>query len=314
MSTARTTGTASTAVIIVNGRGQYLLHLRDAHKPICDAGTWSLVGGGPEGDESLDEAIARKILEETGLTLPDVSPYTTTTARGPYVTEGNIHLYTAHWDGDARSLPVTEGIMFAWFGVDTMEQLSMCPWAHAAITSHHAERPVPPVPAPRPAHGHGGAGAVKNVIGAHLFLERDGTTLLGRRHPDVAFAGGAWHALAGHVERESVRACLVREAREEAGLVIDPADLELVHTVHLLDDHEDAEPRIQLFFAASPWTGEPEVLEPDKCTAWTWWPLDSLPETTVAYTRTAIDGIRAGTTYTELGWGGRDASVERRTR
>ncbi|MFC9947886.1 NUDIX hydrolase [Streptomyces pratensis] len=45
MSTARTT---STAVIIVNGRGQYLLHLRDAHKPICDAGAWSLVGGAPE--------------------------------------------------------------------------------------------------------------------------------------------------------------------------------------------------------------------------------------------------------------------------
>ncbi|MCX5163712.1 NUDIX domain-containing protein [Streptomyces sp. NBC_00264] len=314
MSTARTTSTASTAVIIVNSRGQYLLHLRDAHKSICDAGTWSLVGGAPEEGESLDEAIAREILEETGLALPEVAPYTTTTAHGPYVTEENIHLYTARWDGDARSLPVSEGIVFAWFGLATMDQLSMCPWAHAAIKSHHSERHVPPVPAPRPAGGHGGAGAVKNVIGAHLFLERDGTALLGRRHSDVAFAGGAWHALAGHVEWESVRACLVREAREEAGLVIDPADLELVHTVHLLDDHKDAEPRIQLFFAASRWTGEPEVLEPDKCTAWTWWPLDSLPEATVAYTRAAIDGIRAGTTYTELGWDGLGAPVARRTR
>lgn len=296
--------TASTAVIIINRHGQFLLHLRDAHKPICDAGTWSLVGGAPEGDESLDEAIAREIFEETGLVLPEVAPYATTKAHGPYVTEDNIHLYTACWNGDARALPVSEGIMFAWFDLATMDQLSMCPWAHEAIKSHHAERPVPPVPVPRPVGGHGGAGAVKNVIGAHLFLERDGATLLGRRHPDVAFAGDAWHALAGHVEWESVGACLVREAYEEAGLVIDPADLQLVHTVHLLDDHKGAEPRLQLFFAASRWNGEPEILEPDKCTAWTWWPLDALPEPMVAYTRAAIDGIRAGTAYTELGWDG----------
>nr|WP_309063164.1 NUDIX domain-containing protein [Streptomyces sp.] len=310
MSAAHTAGRVGTAVMIVNSRGQYLLHLRDAHKPICDAGTWSLVGGGSEEGESPDEAIVREILEETGLVLPEVSPYTTTTARGPYVTEGNIRLYTARWDGDARALPVSEGIMFAWFDVPTMEQLSMCPWAHEAIKTHHAEQPAPPLPAPRPAVGHHGTGAVKNVIGAHLFLERDGTTLLGLRHPGVAYAAGEWHALAGHVERESVRACLVREAHEEAGLVVDPADLTLVHTVHLLD-REDAEPRIQLFFAASRWAGEPEVREPDKCTAWTWWPLDGLPEPMVAYTRAAIDGIRAGTAYTELGW---NAPAARRTR
>ncbi|MFE4216838.1 hypothetical protein [Streptomyces sp. NPDC056844] len=62
------------------------------------------------------------------------------------------------------------------------------------------------------------------------------------------------------------------------------------------------------------WTGGPEVLEPDKRTAWTWWPLNSLPEGTAAYTRTAIEGIRTGTTYTELGWDGWDTPVARRTR
>ncbi|WP_247617070.1 hypothetical protein [Streptomyces sp. MK37H] len=34
-----------TAALLLNRRGQYLLHLRDAHKPICDPGTWSLPGG-----------------------------------------------------------------------------------------------------------------------------------------------------------------------------------------------------------------------------------------------------------------------------
>ncbi|MFD9602854.1 NUDIX domain-containing protein [Streptomyces sp. NPDC059970] len=293
---------ASTAVLIVNSRGEYLLHLRDAHKPICDAGTWSLVGGGPEPGETPDEAIAREILEETGLVLSGITAYTTVQAHGPNVTEGNIQVYMARWDGVAHDLPVTEGIMFAWFDIATMEQLAMCSWAHEVIKTHHVEHPAPLLPGPRDDACQGGAGAVKNVIGAHLFLERDGRTLLGRRHPDVEFAGGAWHALAGHVEWESVRACLIREAYEEAGITVEPADLTLVHTVHLLDDRENAEPRIQLFFRASRWSGEPEIREPDRCTAWQWWPLDGLPDPMVGYTRAAIEGILAGTAYTELGW------------
>ncbi|MFJ4465388.1 MULTISPECIES: NUDIX domain-containing protein [unclassified Streptomyces] len=302
MSTSTSAPYTSAAVLISNGRGEYLLHLRDAHKPICDPGTWSLVGGGPEPGESLDAAIAREILEETGLVLSDISPYTTVRSHGPNVTEGNIRVYAARWEGAAHDLPVTEGIMFAWFDVATMEQLVMCSWAHEVIKAHHAEHPARPLPVPRSDAGRGEAGAVKNVIGAHLFLERDGRTLLGLRHPGAAFAGGEWHALAGHVERESVRACLVREAYEEAGLVIEPADLTLVHTVHLLDDHENAEPRIQLFFRATRWSGEPEVREPDTCMAWQWWPLDGLPDPMVRYTRAAIDGILTGTAYTELGW------------
>ncbi|MGW1465026.1 NUDIX domain-containing protein [Streptomyces sp. NPDC002308] len=131
---------ASTAVIITNGRGEYLLHLRDANKPICDSGTWSLVGGGAEGTETPDDAIRREIQEETGLVLPDVTAFTTAHADGPYVTEGHIHVYTAHWDGDAHALPVSEGIMFHWFELPTMEHLTMSPWAHRAIKAHHSAR------------------------------------------------------------------------------------------------------------------------------------------------------------------------------
>lgn len=129
---------SSTAVIIVNGRGEYLLHLRDANKPICDSGTWSLVGGGGEGAESPAETIAREIREETGLVLPDVTAFCAAHAEGPYVTEGSIQVFTAHWDGDAHALPVNEGIMFHWFDLATMEHLTMCPWAHQAIKAHHA--------------------------------------------------------------------------------------------------------------------------------------------------------------------------------
>ena len=305
MKTSDSTEPTSTAALLVNSRGEYLLHLRDAHKPICDPGTWSLVGGGAEAGESLDEAVVREIREETGLVIPGLAPFTTARTHGPQMTEGSVQVYAGRWDGDAGSLPVTEGVMFRWFAVAAMEQLTMCPWAYEAILDHHARRPAAGsdvlLPRPTPPSPRGGAGAVKNVIGAHLHLEHDGRTLLGLRAPGVAFAAEHWHALAGHVERESVRACVVREAREEAGLVIAERDLALVHTVHVLDSG-DAEPRIQLFFAARHWEGEPRVLEPDRCVRWAWWPLDALPDRTVPYTLAAIDGIRAGRSYTELGW------------
>ncbi|MFD7425637.1 NUDIX domain-containing protein [Streptomyces sp. NPDC059818] len=135
----------STAVLLVNSAGQYLLHLRDAHKPICDPGTWSLVGGGPEGAESLDEAVVREIREETGLVIPGLVPFARTRATGPHVSEGHIQVYAGQWDGDAGALPVTEGIMFRWFDVETMEQLTMCAWAHRMILAHHrAERAALP--------------------------------------------------------------------------------------------------------------------------------------------------------------------------
>ncbi|MDQ0579147.1 NUDIX hydrolase [Streptomyces rishiriensis] len=150
---------------------------------------------------------------------------------------------------------------------------------------------------PRPAARQ----TVLNVVGVHLYLERDDRILLGLRHPDSSFAPLRHHFLAGHCEQESAVACLIREAREEAGLEIAAADVELAHVVHVVDS-PGTQPRLQLVFRAGRWRGEPRLLEPDKCLGWDWWPLDALPEPMVGYARAAVAGIRAGRLYTELGW------------
>lgn len=295
----RCTGTAA---LIVNDRGQYLLHLRDAHKPICDPGTWSLPGGGREGTETLEEAIARELLEETGLTIDGLTPFMVVGCADPDgVIRGHNQIYLGHWDGDPARLPVTEGIMFAFFDAATTAQLTMSPWAAEVVARHQAEGAAPPPRLPRRSPSRHGARTVKNVIGVHLYLERDGEVLLGLRHPDSAFAPLEHHALAGHCEQESAVACLIREAKEEAGLLIDAEDVEFVHAVHLVDT-PGTQPRMQMFFRARRWTGEPERLEPDKCVGWGWWPVDALPEATVAYARAAIEGIRRGCLYSEIGW------------
>lgn len=62
-------------------------------------------------------------------------------------------------------------------------------------------------------------------------------------------------------------ASLVREAQEEAGLAVDPADVQLVHVVHVVDS-PGGQPLMQLVFRARRWKGVPEVREPDKCPTW----------------------------------------------
>ncbi|MFC4501023.1 MULTISPECIES: NUDIX hydrolase [Streptomyces] len=266
-----------TAALLVNRRGQYLLHLRDAYKPIFDPGTWSLPGGALEGDETPEEGIARELLEETGLVIEGMTRF---------MVIDDTTVFLGSWEGDPSRLPVTEGIMFAFFDVATTAYLTIAPWAAEVLARHRGDGTVRV------------RRTVPNVVGVHLYLERDGRILLGLRHPDAEFAPLTHHFLAGHCERESAVACLVREAREEAGLEIDAADVELAHVVHA----HGPRPRLQLVFRAARWRGEPRLLEPDKCVSWDWWPLDALPDPMVGYAREAIDGIRTGRHYTELGW------------
>ncbi|MEV1082425.1 NUDIX hydrolase [Streptomyces sp. NPDC050211] len=296
--------TLGTTALLVNDAGQYLLHLRDANKNICSAGQWSLLGGHPEPGESLDEAIARELLEEAGLRIPGLAPLAVienTDADDRPTSRSQVYVGT--WNGDPAKLPLTEGIMLRWTDPEQIPYLTMDPKTTAVIHHHDGPHARPragdqlPVLRVRST----GTKTVPNVIGVHLYLEREGEILLGLRHPDSAYAPLEHHFLAGHCERESAVACLIREAGEGAGLVIKAEDVELVHIVHLLGA-PGSQPRLQLVFRARQWQGEPQLREPDKCVSWGWWPADALPEPTVDYTRAAIKGIQRGRLYTELGW------------
>ncbi|KIF02841.1 NUDIX hydrolase [Streptomyces sp. RSD-27] len=93
----------------------------------------------------------------------------------------------------------------------------------------------------------------------------------------------------------------MREAQEEAGLVIDPADVELVHVLHLADA-PGTRPMVGFFFRARKWRGTPVVREPDRCPSWTRAPADNPPQPLVPSTAAALAGIRQGRPSTELGW------------
>ncbi|GAA3374035.1 NUDIX domain-containing protein [Streptomyces racemochromogenes] len=288
---------ANASALIHDGHGRYLLHLRDDIPGIWAPGAWALLGGGREpGDTSLEDTVRRELREEAGLEPGVVEPFAVELATGTDGLTVPVQVFTARWNGDPARLPLTEGVMLAWFRPDAMERLRLSPSTLDLVRrhAHHTARSGPDGP-------KAGSTGVPHIVGVHLYLERDGQVLLGLRHPGSAYAGGTHHFLAGHCEQESAVACLVREAQEEAGLLIDPDDVELAHVVHMVDKAGD-QPRIGFVFRARQWTGTPQVREPDRCVSWDWWPADALPEPIVPYTRAAIEGIRAGRPYTELGW------------
>ncbi|MFE0582854.1 NUDIX domain-containing protein [Streptomyces sp. NPDC058874] len=291
------------SALIHDGAGRYLLHLRD-HKPgvIWESGAFALLGGGrTHGDRSLEGTLLRELSEEVpDLHLEDLTPYAVEDATSIDGLSVPVRVFAGRWRGNPDHLTLHEGVLLRWFAPDDLDRLRLSPATRALIHRHAAANPPGDGRAVAPAVWDGGERVVLNGVGVHLHIEdAEGRVLLGLRHPDVKYAGDTWHYLAGRCEQESALACLVREAWEEAGLVIDPADVELAHVVHVVDAPGSL-PLMQLVFRARRWEGTPEVREPDKCL--TWKPTHELPDRLVSYTRTAISSIAEGRAYAQMGW------------
>ena len=123
------------------------------------------------------------------------------------------------------------------------------------------------------------------VPAAYLYFRREGQVLLQLRQ-GTGYRDGFWAcAAAGHVEEgESVVDAAVREAREELGVVVDPADLVPVTTMHRGQPGGPAlEQRVDFFFTATRWSGSPVIREPGKVADLRWFPFVTLPDPVVPH-------------------------------
>jgi len=145
------------------------------------------------------------------------------------------------------------------------------------------------------------------VPASYVLLLREGaagTEVLLQLRQNTGYMDGHWAAAAaGHVERgETAYDAARREALEE----IDVRDLalEFVTSMHRTRHADPIDERIDFFFTARSWTGEPRIVEPAKCAELRWCPLDALPEPVVPHERMVLDGLRGAglPAYTTFGF------------
>lgn len=143
------------------------------------------------------------------------------------------------------------------------------------------------------------------VPAVHLVLQRGDQILLSQRH-NTGYEDGNYSLPSGHIEAtETALSAVLRESREEIGLDLTMSDIHPVHVVHrfqISSQHSEPDYRVDWFFQATAWTGEPYNGEPEKCRELRWADPTDLPPNTIPYIRACLEHISAGTAFSEFGW------------
>jgi 8-oxo-dGTP diphosphatase len=136
------------------------------------------------------------------------------------------------------------------------------------------------------------------VPASYVFLLRDGASrleVLLQLRQNTGYMDDHWAAAAaGHVERgETAYDAAQREALEELGVT--NLDLTFVTTMQRTRHADPIDERVDFFFTARSWSGEPRIVEPEKAADLRWCALDALPEPVVPHELAVLDTFRTGT-------------------
>ena len=133
----------------------------------------------------------------------------------------------------------------------------------------------------------------------YLVLLKDGQALFLKRVPG-SYQAGNYSLVAGHLDGdESATQAMIREAKEEAAIILKPEYLEVVHVMHRISSDREY---IDLYLKAEKWEGEIINMEPAKCDELKWLELNNLPENIVPEVRLAFENISKNIHYSEFGW------------
>ena len=140
---------------------------------------------------------------------------------------------------------------------------------------------------------------MKLPVSAQLFLINEDKILLLRRY-NTGYEDGNYSVVAGHIDgNESVANAMIREAKEEANIIISKEDLETVHVMHRKKIRGEY---IDYFFFCNKWNGEIKNVEPHKCDDLRWFNINKLPDNMVEYIRVAIEHYKNNIKFSEFGW------------
>jgi 8-oxo-dGTP diphosphatase len=129
-------------------------------------------------------------------------------------------------------------------------------------------------------------------VGIGIMILKDNKVLLGKRknsHGDGAYA---WPG--GHLEHmESFEDCAKREVLEETGM-----EIKNIRFLRLMNLKTYAPKHYVDIGLMADWkSGEPQILEPQKCEEWNWYNLDNLPQPLFDTIPSYIEAYKTGKNY-----------------
>jgi len=143
------------------------------------------------------------------------------------------------------------------------------------------------------------------VPASYVFLLREGDAgreVLLQRRQNTGYMDDHWAAAAaGHVERgETAYDAARREAAEELGIT--DVDLRFELTMQRTQHDRPIDERVDFFFTARSWSGEPRIVEPEKCADLRWCRFDALPDPVVPHEAHALAALGQGDPYLTFGF------------
>ncbi len=139
----------------------------------------------------------------------------------------------------------------------------------------------------------------KPYAAVYLVLVKDGQVLLSKRC-NTGYQDGNYSLVAGHLDGgETTKQGIIREAKEEANVTINPSDLEVIHVMHRFRPDREY---IDFYLKAEKWLGDIKNLEPNKCSELKWYNLNNLPENMAPEVRLALENLNKNIFFSELGW------------
>jgi len=84
------------------------------------------------------------------------------------------------------------------------------------------------------------------------------------------------------------------------GISIEADDTEFAHLIHGL--FEDGKEYFNVFFTVTAWSGEPSIMEPDKCDMIEWFALDNLPPNLTESTKRGLEALKTNSPYADFGF------------
>ncbi len=135
------------------------------------------------------------------------------------------------------------------------------------------------------------------IVGVILLLMKEGKLLLQQRKGKDGLEG-FYAPIAGKVDQfECPSDAAIREAQEEAGIVVDKNDLSLAVTLHWANRRR--EDVVEFYFTATKWQGDPKIMEPDRAASIDFYPVKNLPDKTVSSIPRVLEAIEKSQHYLE---------------